>query len=129
MDAQVPTVLEVPLHRLAHARAGDKGNRLNVSLICYRPRMYPVLVEQVTEHVVLQLFKHRNPTAVRRYLLPKLAAMNFVIDNALEGGVNHSLSLDRHGKALSYLLLSMPVRVPAQLLQDDGPAQTRGETA
>ena len=31
--------------------------------------------------------------------------MNFVIDDALEGGVNGSLSLDGHGKSLSFMLL------------------------
>ena len=43
--------------------------------------------------------------------LDTLKALNFVLENALEGGVNQSPGLDRHGKSLSYLLLSM--RVPA----------------
>jgi len=42
--------------------------------------------------------------------------MNFVIDNALEGGVNGSLNLDGHGKSLSFLLLSLDVQVPEELL-------------
>ncbi|MGH6608997.1 MAG: AtuA-related protein, partial [Burkholderiaceae bacterium] len=49
---------------------------------------------------------------VRRYLLPKLAAMNFVLDDALDGGVNDALNLDSHGKALSFLLLDLPLAVP-----------------
>lgn len=105
-------IVEVLLHRVAHARTGDKGNRVNISLICYRDEAYPHLVEQVTEQAVLEWYAHRRPTAVRRYLLPKLAACNFVIDDVLAGGVNNSLTLDRHGKGLSYLLLSMPVKVP-----------------
>ncbi len=105
-------IVQVPLHRVAHARTGDKGNRINVSLICYRDEAYPHLVAQVTEDFVLSCYAHRRPSAVRRYLLPKLAACNFVIDDVLAGGVNNSLTLDRHGKGLSYLLLSMPVMVP-----------------
>jgi hypothetical protein len=31
--------------------------------------------------------------------------MNFVIDDVLDGGVNGSLNLDTHGKALAFLLL------------------------
>ena len=37
-------------------------------------------------------FAHKGATRVTRYLLPNLPAMNFVIDDALEGGVNGSLS-------------------------------------
>ena len=31
----------VPLHRLAHGRAGDKGDTANVSVIAYRPEVLP----------------------------------------------------------------------------------------
>jgi len=67
-------------------------------------------VEQVTEQRVAAWFAHRHPTRVRRYLLPKLAAMNFVLEDVLDGGVNDSLNLDMHGKALSFHLLAMTVR-------------------
>jgi len=105
----------VALHQVAHARAGDKGNRLNIALFPYRAECYPLLVEQVTEAAVAHRFAHRRPSAVTRYLLPRLAALNFVIDGVLEGGVNSSLCLDRHGKTLSYLLLELPVEIPAEL--------------
>lgn len=107
--------VSVPLHRIAHARAGDKGNRLNVALFPYRTECFEVLVEQVTEEAVRRQFAHRRPSAVRRYLLPRLCALNFVIDDVLEGGVNSSLCIDRHGKSLSYLLLDMTVTVPGEL--------------
>jgi hypothetical protein len=103
------------LHRLAHSRAGDKGNSLNLSLIAYRPEFFPVLLAEVTPERVGEWFKYRVPSAVRRYVLPKLHAMNFVLDNALEGGVNESLNLDTHGKTLSYFLLSREIRVPDEI--------------
>src|SRR5690242_2632787 len=106
-DANIVTA---PLHCVAHSRAGDKGNRLNLSLITYHPEAYPVVVEQVTEEKVLALFRHRGATRVRRYELPLLHALNFVIDEVLEGGVNGSLNLDGHGKTHSFRLLAMPVR-------------------
>jgi hypothetical protein len=102
----------IPLYRIAHARSGDKGNRVNVSVIAYRQADYPLLVEQVTAARVAALFRHRGCGAVRRYELPRLAALNFVIDDALEGGVNGSLGLDGHGKCLSFLLLQLPVTRP-----------------
>ena len=107
--------LTVPLYRVAHGRTGDKGNRANISVIAWHPRLWPVLVEQLTEAVVRQCFAHRHPTRVARHLLPNLYAMNFVLDDVLDGGVNDSLNLDSHGKALSFLLLDLPVAIPAEL--------------
>ncbi len=105
---------DIELYQLAHARTGDKGNRVNISLIVYDAKDYPLLVEQVTEQRVADHFSHRAPTKVVRYLLPKLGAMNFVLDDVLDGGVNDSLNLDMHGKALSFHLLTLTVRVPAE---------------
>ena len=99
----------VLLHALAHARTGDKGNRSSISLVAYDPAHWPLLVAQVTEARVAALFAARRPAAVRRYLLPRLHAMNFVLDEVLDGGVNGSLNLDAHGKSLSSLLLSLPI--------------------
>jgi hypothetical protein len=107
--------LSVPLYRLAHSRTGDKGNRSNISVIAWHPALWEALVEQVTEAAVAQQFAQRRPRQVTRYLLPQLQAMNLVLDDVLDGGVNDSLNLDSHGKALSYLLLDMPVTVPAHL--------------
>lgn len=102
---------EIALHELAHARAGDKGNCVNIGLIAYRPEDYAWLVEAVTVERVTRHFGHRRPTRVRRFLLPRLGAMNFVLDDVLDGGVNDSLNLDMHGKSLSFHLLAM--RIPA----------------
>lgn len=107
--------LTVPLWRVAHSRTGDKGNRSNISLIAWHASLYPLLVAQITESAVVQRFAHRRPTRVQRYLLPDLHAMNFVLDEVLDGGVNDSLNLDSHGKALSFLLLDMTLEVPAEL--------------
>jgi hypothetical protein len=105
----------VPLHHLAHGRAGDKGDSANISVIAYRPEFFPLLVEQVTEARVADVFRDRSPSAVRRYLLPRMHAMNFVLDGALDGGVNEALGLDTHGKTLAFLLLGLEVEVPAEL--------------
>jgi hypothetical protein len=108
---------EIALYELAHGRTGDKGNRINISLIAYREEDYPLLVAQVTPQRVAAWFGHRHPTGVQRYLLPKLAAMNFVLDDVLDGGVNDSLNLDMHGKALSFHLLAMTIGVPERITQ------------
>ena len=109
------TRVEVPLHRLAHARTGDKGNRCNIALICRDPRFYATIAEQVTSQCVGAHFAARRPGKVTRYELPRLLAFNFVIDDVLEGGVNVSLGLDGHGKALSFFLLGIVITVDAEL--------------
>ena len=109
-------MVTVPLHRLAHGRTGDKGNRSNISVIAYEAEFYEPIVAQLTEARVAQAFAHRRPTRVTRYLLPRLHAMNFVIDDVLDGGVNSALNLDTHGKALAFLLLSLEIDVPASLV-------------
>jgi hypothetical protein len=97
------------LYELAHARTGDKGNKVNISLIAYRAQDYDLLVEHVTPERVAAHFAHRQPSLVTRYLLPNLGAMNFVLEDVLDGGVNDSLNLDMHGKGLSFHLLTMSV--------------------
>ena len=102
------------LHQIAHGRSGDKGNRLNINVIAYEQRHWPVLLAEVTAERVAALFAHRGVTQVTHYELPRLGALNFVIEDALEGGVNSSLGLDTHGKCLSYLVLGMDIRVPVE---------------
>ena len=107
----------VPLHAVAHGRAGDKGNRSNISVVPYLPETFPFLVDQITEKRVLDLFRHKGASAVERYILPNLPAINLVIDDALEGGVNSALNQDLHGKTLSFLLLGeLTVDVPVDCI-------------
>ena len=42
----------------------------------------------------------------------RLGGLNFVMDDALEGGVNESLNLDGHGKSWSSLVLGLEVTFP-----------------
>ncbi|MGU3496142.1 hypothetical protein ACLBXM_19040 [Xanthobacteraceae bacterium A53D] len=105
------------LHRLAHARAGDKGNRLNLVLVCRVPEAYQPLAEQVTPEAVAALFAARRPTKVVRYDLPNLGAFNFVLDDVLDGGVNASLGLDGHGKSLSFRLLELELKPDESVLR------------
>jgi hypothetical protein len=104
-----------PLRCLAHGRTGDKGNRANISLIAWHPDLYPLLVEHVTPEAVAEVYRARRPSRVERYLLPRLQAINFVIDDVLDGGVNDALNLDSHGKALAFALLGLHVPVAYRL--------------
>lgn len=95
------------LREVAHSRTGDKGNIANISLIAYQMEMYPLLKAHVTAERVQAWFREIIQGQVVRYELPKIGALNFVLFDALGGGVTRSLALDRHGKSLSSVLLDM----------------------
>lgn len=95
------------LHELAHARAGDKGNTSDISVIAYAPGDYEFLREQVTAERVREHFADITRGPVERYELPRLHALKFVLHDALGGGATRTLNLDVHGKSLSSCLLEM----------------------
>jgi hypothetical protein len=104
----------VKLHEIANARSGDKGNQLDIALVCRDPAHYAAISRQITAERVAEAFAHRKPSRVVRYDLPRLGAFNFVLDDVLEGGVNASLGLDGHGKALSFVLLDVSLQIENQ---------------
>ncbi|UZE47744.1 AtuA-related protein [Rhodopseudomonas sp. P2A-2r] len=97
------------LRELAHSRTGDKGNISNISVIAYDAKHYPLLLAQVTSARVRAHFAGIVAGDVVRYELPGIAALNFVMDQALGGGVTRSLALDAHGKSLSSALLDLEI--------------------
>jgi hypothetical protein len=102
----------VRLHEIAHARAGDKGNTSNVSVWVYDAGDYNLVKEQLTAERVKASFPRLIRGPVQRYELDHLHGLNFVMSDALEGGVNTSLGLDSHGKSWSYLILGLSIEVP-----------------
>jgi hypothetical protein len=92
---------------IAHARAGDKGNTSNVNVWAYDPADYELLKRTLTAERIKQAFPQLIRGPVTRYEVPHLHGLNFVMQDALEGGVNASLNLDSHGKSWSYLILGL----------------------
>ena len=115
-------IIQLPVHSIAHGRAGDKGDVSNVSLIAYNKFGWKNIQTNATEDVVLSIFKHFGATSVKIFELPNLMALNFVILIGLGGGVNSSLRLDRHGKTLSsYLLYNLILDVSLDMMPDNSP--------
>lgn len=102
----------IKLHEIAHARAGDKGNTSNVSVWVYDPADYLLVKEQLTPERIKAAYPELIRGPVTRYTLDHLQGLNFVMGDALEGGVNTSLGLDSHGKSWSFLVLDLDVEVP-----------------
>jgi hypothetical protein len=101
----------IRLHDIAHSRAGDKGNTSNISVIAYDTAGWKIIQQHLSVDVVRDAFAHITKGPVFRYELPKLQALNFVIEGALGGGVTRSLAQDPHGKSLSSLMLSIQLEV------------------
>jgi hypothetical protein len=101
--------MRVQLRQIAHARAGDKGDTSNVSLIVDDPRHYADVCAAVTASRVKTWFGPLVEGGVVRYEIPSLNALNFVMRRALAGGVTRSLALDPHGKSRSSLLLDLEI--------------------
>lgn len=93
------------LRDIAYSRSGDKGNISNVSVIAYDHADWDVLRSRVTVPLVAELFADIVEGPIRRYELPRLAALNFVMEGALDGGVSLSLRADPWGKSFESLIL------------------------
>jgi hypothetical protein len=95
------------LRDIAHSRTGDKGDISNISVIAFDPADYPFLAREVTAERVRRHFEGIVKGKVERYEIPSIGALNFVMRQALGGGVTRSLALDAHGKCLSSALLDL----------------------
>lgn len=108
---------KVKLIEIAHGRSGDKGNGSNVGIIARHPDIYPFLKEKLTPDVVKNHMKHICKGPVERYELPNIGALNFLLNDSLDGGGTVSLKLDAQGKTHASILLRMEIDVPDNLLQ------------
>ncbi|MFH0842650.1 MAG: hypothetical protein V1903_08530 [Bacteroidota bacterium] len=97
------------LREIAHSRTGDKGNISNISLIVFNEKDFPLIEQYVTAEKVKEYFSEIVKGEVKRYVLPNICALNFVLYDALSGGVTRTLALDIHGKTLSSALLDMEI--------------------
>jgi hypothetical protein len=97
------------LRAIAHARAGDKGRIVNLSLIAFDESDYPRLAQAVTVERVKEHLGDIVAGEVSRYELPSMGALNFVIQRAQRESVTRTLALDAHGKSLSSALLDMEI--------------------
>jgi hypothetical protein len=103
------------LHTIAFARSGDKGSSANVAVFARSPAAYAWLQTHLTAAKVEAYFRPLGVGPVRRYEVPNLEALNFVLPGILAGGGSCSLRIDAQGKTLGQALLAMPVSLPPEL--------------
>ncbi|MET3827144.1 hypothetical protein ABIC16_002837 [Sphingomonas sp. PvP055] len=97
------------LRDIAHLRTGDKGDISQIAIFAHAAEDYDLLVRCVTAERIVAHFADLPIRAIRRYELPGIGALNFVLEGALRGGVTRSLALDAHGKTLGAQLLDLVI--------------------
>jgi hypothetical protein len=107
--------MRIPLHRLAYARSGDKGDGSNVGVVAYSPEIYQLLREQLTPARVKEHFHEICLGDVQRFEAPNLLALNFILHDSLGGGGSESLKTDAQGKTHGLGMLFMEIEVPKNL--------------
>lgn len=123
---------KIPLYQIAHSRVGDKGNDMNFSII---PHFFPdieklkVIITPGWVKAVISTLQNSSSfpsdeaiekrnnwvdenVKVEIYEVKGIHSLNIVIRNILDGGVNCSRRIDRHGKTISDLILCQQVVLP-----------------
>ena len=130
-----PSGQKIPLYDVAHSRTGDKGNDLNFSIIPHFPpdveRLKRIITPQWVKKVVSTLLNSSSfpetdaindrdkwineNVKVEIYDVKGIRSLNVVVRDILDGGVNCSRRIDRHGKTISDLILCQQVVLPPWL--------------
>lgn len=100
----------VQLRQIAVVRGGDKWANLHLSVHILDPRVYEVVKTQLTSERIKELYGN-EAREVDRYELPNVSGLNFVVHNALDGGISRSLRFDRR-HSYAELLMDQYVDVP-----------------
>jgi len=108
--------LRVPLGRICGARSGDKGGNANIGVWAVSEAAWAWLREQLTADRLRELLPEAAGLEVRRYELPRVRALNFVVVGLLGEGVASSTRFDPQAKGLGEWLRSRVVEVPGAVL-------------
>ena len=102
------------LRRFAYARSGDKGDNVNVAILCRNPEHFGWLRAQVTVDRMAEHFADMVHGPIERFEVPGLHALNFLMHRALGGGGMASRQIDALGKAYGQQALELEIEVPAE---------------
>jgi hypothetical protein len=106
----------LPLGSVLGARSGDKAGSANLGVWAREPRMFGWLAATLSTQLLRELLPELNELAIRRYLLPNLSAVNFVIDGLLGRGVGYQARFDPQAKGLAEWLRSRYFEIPEEFL-------------
>ncbi|MEU2282020.1 acyclic terpene utilization AtuA family protein [Streptomyces sp. NPDC013178] len=105
-----------PLGLVAGARSGDKGGNANVGVWARSDQAWRWLVHTLTVERFRELIPESRELPVTRHVLPRLRALNFVVEGILGAGVASRHRFDPQAKALGEWLRSRHLDIPEVLL-------------
>ena len=111
-----PTV-RAPLGTIIGARSGDKGGNANVGLWARTGEAYGWLASYLTVARFKELVGEARDLEVRRYDLPNLRALNFVVVGLLGEGVASSTRQDAQAKSFGEYVRAKVADIPAALVR------------
>lgn len=111
-------MIVVPLRDVCMARSGDKGDTFNIGVLARSEKIYSYLKVKLTSDVVKSMFAGICKGKVKRYELDNLLALNFLLEESLDGGGTKSLMIDAQGKTMASALLNQTFPIPKAYLQD-----------
>ncbi|MFF0111268.1 acyclic terpene utilization AtuA family protein [Streptomyces prasinus] len=109
-------VRHAPLGLVAGARSGDKGGNANVGVWARDDDAWRWLAHELTVERFRELIPEAAALPVTRHVLPRLRALNFVVEGILGEGVAAQARFDPQAKALGEWLRSRRLDIPEALL-------------
>ncbi len=109
-----PTLIKIPLARIAHARSGDKADWVDIGLFAWNEAGYRIIEREVTAAKVQAHFAPWLPGQVDAWPLPNILALKLVLHGALQGGGARNLRLDNLGKAMGAALLRLEIELSTE---------------
>jgi hypothetical protein len=92
------------VYEIADTRCGDKGDISNVCVFVRDEDNWELLRDRLTAEAVRGMYGDLVRGDITRYEFPVLKGLNFVMTQALGGGVSMSLRTDPHGKSYASLM-------------------------
>ena len=116
-----------PLGLVAGARSGDKGGSANIGVWVRNPEHFDWLDATLDVDLIKKLLPEIADLEVKRYRLPNLSALNFVIEGVLGRGVADNVRFDPQAKGMGEWLRSRPIPIPVSFVaeQSSGSATDR----
>ena len=108
--------MKVKLSDIAYTRSGDKGPNVNIGVIFINDKLYNWAVNNFTDKVVKGYLQDIVKGDIVRYTLPNLNALNFILNDCLEGGGSETLINDAQGKTFGQSLSMVELDIPDGLL-------------
>ncbi|MGO3326560.1 acyclic terpene utilization AtuA family protein [Gordonia sp. (in: high G+C Gram-positive bacteria)] len=106
-----------PIGELVGARSGDKGGSANIGVWTRGDAEFAWLDQTLTVAILKELLPEVADLRVHRYRLPKINALNFVVEGVLGRGVAENVRFDPQAKGLGEWLRSRVVDVPVSLTE------------